>query len=408
VITYDGDLLSPHVLADPYPELARLRQAGPIVWSSRWHGWYTADYAVAASITRDVDKFSSERFANFARSTASDGTQTLADSYPSYRLLAKWLSFIDPPEHTRVRKLVRDAFSPRAMRSLQAFVDSTARELVASLRHGVEVDLLATFAYPFPLRVVSHMLGIGEDKAVAVKVWSDAIMPVILGGAGDVDRHRNADHALSEMAGLFGELIAERRSRPGPDMISGLLAASDGDSVLTDDEITATCMITLFGGHETSTDLLLNAVRALSAAPEKAAELRAAPAQAMSGAVEEFLRFDSPTKGYVRWVRERVEVAGESLTPGERVLIFISGANRDPARFPQPDVLDFTRSPNPHLTFGVGIHHCIGAGLARMEAAAGLRALLDRFTSFHIARQDLEWHRTLMSRSLERLPVVFT
>jgi cytochrome P450 len=128
----------------------------------------------------------------------------------------------------------------------------------------------------------------------------------------------------------------------------------------------------------------------------------------MASAVEEFLRYDSPTKGYVRWVKETVEVAGESLTPGQRVLVFISGANRDPAKFGRPDELDFGRSPNPHLTFGLGAHHCIGAGLARMEAAAGLRALLDRFGSITVVDGDLDWHRTLMSRSLEKLPVVLT
>jgi cytochrome P450 len=407
LITYEGDLLAPNALADPYPELKAMREAGPIVWSTRWSGWFTADYGVASAITRDLEHFSSERFANFDTHGHATKAPSLVSSYPSYQLLAKWLSFVDPPDHTRIRGLVREAFSPRSMRRLEDFITSTARELAGRIEPDAEVDLVEVFAFPFPYRVISQMLGVSNDQAATVKQWSDAIMPVILGGAGTQDRHRDADYALSQMADLFTGLIADRRGRPGSDMVSNLLRATDGDNVLSDDEIVATCMISLFGGHETSTDLLLNAVRALSASPEQLAELRAAP-EMMASAVEEFLRYDSPTKGYVRWVKEEVEIDGESLTPGQRVLVFISGANRDPARFTEPDVLNFERSPNPHLTFGVGIHHCIGAGLARYEAAAGLRALLERFASMRVVGGGLEWHRTLMSRSLESLPVVFS
>jgi cytochrome P450 len=403
MITYDEDLLSPAALADPYPFLARLRELGPAAWSPRWSGWYVADYQSAAAIVRDTQHFSSERFANFDKARAATTSASLLETYPSYRLLSKWLAFMDPPDHTRLRALVHKAFTPRTLQRIEGFVTDTADRMAAALPLDEPFDLIERIAYPFPLEVISRLLGITTDEAIAIKRWSDDIMPVILGGARAANRHDVADRALREMAEFLGKAVEAHRANRRADLIGDLIEAQDGGDLLGDDEIIATCMILLFGGHETSTDFILNAARALHDWPDQAEMLRARP-ELIDSAVEELLRYDSPTKGFVRWVVEPVTAGKEQFQPGQRVLLFIAGANRDPARFTLPDALQLTRSPNPHLTFGLGVHHCIGAGLARMEGRAALAALMRR-GSIRVLDQELHWHHTLMSRSVAELMV---
>lgn len=393
------DLLVPAAIRDPYPHYAALRER-PVRWNARWRGWVVTGYPECRAVIRDDAAFSSEKLRNHA-----NGRGRQADRYPNLDLIGTWMSFVDPPDHTRLRRLMTKAFTPRAIEELRPTMRRAAVALVADLPAGREVDLVAALTYPFPLGVIAALLGLPAEDAPLIKDWSDDLLPIVLGGAATPDRYARADRAIGELAGYLRAEIASRRHFPREDLITALVRARDDGDALTEDELVGSCMILLFGGHETSSNLLANAVLALERHPAQRDLLRERP-DLVGSAVEEFLRYDGPTKGAIRWARTDTEVGGLRIEAGQRVLALIAAANRDGRRFVDPDALRLDRSPNPHLEFGVGIHHCLGAALARAEAVTLLPMLLDRFTGFEIDPDRLEWEPTILSRSLRRLPVV--
>jgi cytochrome P450 len=314
------------------------------------------------------------------------------------------VSFLDPPDHTRLRRLLAGAFTVRRARALEPFIASTVAELLDTLPTDEPIDFLGDFAFPFPVTVIARLLGLPIEDADLFKRWSDDLMLVVLGAAGTPDRHERAAAGLGEMAAYLHAALADRRRRGlGDDVLSGLLQAQAEGHQLSDEEVVAAGMILLFGGHETTTNLVANSLLALDRHPEAADRLRADPAL-LAGAVEELLRYDGPTKGVVRWVRERTWLAGHELQPGERVLVSIAAANRDPATFERPDDLVVDRSPNDHLAFGHAAHVCLGAPLARSEAAAAIGSILPRH-DVEIDRASLAWRPTVFSRSLDSMVV---
>lgn len=383
------DLLAPAAIRDPYPHYAALRER-PVRWNARWRGWVVTGHPECRTVLRDHTAFSSDRLAGRAR-----------EGYPNLDRIGGWVSFVDPPDHTRLRGLMSATFTPAAIRAMVPAIRRTAEELVAALPTGREVDLVAELTYPFPLRVITALLGLPAEDAPLVKEWSDGLLPVVLGAAGSPDRHARADRALGELAGYLRGHLALRRREPRDDLVTALVSAGGA----SEEELVGSCMVLLFGGHETSSNLLANAVLALERHPEQRDLLRDSP-ELVGSAVEEFLRYDGPTKGAVRRARTDTEVGGQRIEAGQRVLALIAAADRDGRRFTDPDALRLDRTPNPHLEFGVGIHHCLGAALARTEAATLLPVLLDRFASFEIDPDRLDWEPTIMSRSLRALPVV--
>jgi len=394
------DLLASSVVRDPYPYYAALREK-PVRWNPRWRGWVVTGYPECRAVLRDAATFSSEKLRNYSGS----GRAGRLDRYPNLDLIGTWVSFVDPPDHTRLRRLLAKAFTPRAVEELVPTMRRLAGNLVAGLPVGREVDLVPALTYLFPLAVISALLGLPDGDAERIKAWSDDLLPVVLGGSATSDRYRRADRALGELAGYLRAEIAARRRAPREDLITALVRARDGDRALTEDELVGSCMILLFGGHETSSNLLANALLALNDHPEQAARLLAEP-ELTGPAVEEFLRYDGPTKGAVRWARTGTAVGGQPVEAGQRLLVLVAAANRDGRQFTEPDVLRLDRTPNPHLEFGVGIHHCLGAALARAEAAVLLPVLLDRFAGIEVETGRLDWEPTILSRSLRRLPVV--
>jgi cytochrome P450 len=383
------DLLAPAAIRDPYPHYAELRRR-PVRWNTRWRGWVVTGYPESRTVLRDHTAFSSDRLAGSAR-----------EGYPNLDRIGSWVSFVDPPHHTRLRRLMTAAFTPRAVRELTPTIRRTAEELVAALPADCEVDLVPELTYPFPLRVITALLGLPVEDAPLVKEWSDGLLPIVLGASGSPDRHARADRALGELAGYLRGHLALRRRNPCDDLVSALVR--DGDA--TEDELVGSCMVLLFGGHETSSNLVANALLALHRHPDQYDLLHANP-ELVDPAVEEFLRYDGPTKGVVRRATGDTELGGERIEAGQRLLVLVAAANRDDRRFADPDELRLDRSPNPHLEFGVGIHHCVGAALARAEASALLPVLLDRFARVEIDPDRLSWEPTILSRSLRALPAV--
>jgi cytochrome P450 len=257
--------------------------------------------------------------------------------------------------------------------------------------------------------VIATMLGAPVADRDRFREWSDELALVAFGTGGSdrAGRHERALRGIQEMDAYFRELVELRRSAPGGDMLSAMMAAEEGPAgegdALTDDELVSMCALLLFAGHETTTNSIANAVLALLRHPEQLARLRESP-ELLNTAVEELLRFDGPIKVINRWVVADTEIGGRAVAAGERVHLVLAAANRDPAKFPDPDRLDLTRSPNPHIAFGKGIHACIGAQLARMETRIAVGRIVERLPGLALDG-DVTWKSSLASRSLEALPV---
>lgn len=318
---------------------------------------------------------------------------------------------LDPPEHDRLRRIVTRHFGPpHAPDRVDSMVPDLRRivtGLIDGLTGSTEVDIVDQFAYPFPVTVICELLGVPREDESRFHVWVEAIVQALDPGVGDpaeVQRKRVA--AMQEMGQFFAGLVDAHRRAPGADLLSALATDDGPDGRLTDEQLLATSFLLLVAGHETTVNLIGNGTLALLRHPDRLAELRANPDLTPS-AVEEFLRYDGPLNmATLRHTTEPVSIAGIEIPAGELVMVSLASANRDPDRYHRPDELDPHRDAS-HLAFGYGIHHCLGAPLARLEADVAFRTLLDRFPALSLAAEptELTWRESTLIRGLARLPV---
>ncbi|MGW7331702.1 cytochrome P450 family protein [Streptomyces sp. NPDC054840] len=307
---------------------------------------------------------------------------------------------MDPPDHTRMRKLVSRAFTPRRVEALRAPIRRTADRLLDALGTEGRTDLIASYAAPLPIAVICDLLGIPDDHRRDFRAWTNELI------APDPSRPQAAKQAIGAMLAFFTELIAHKRRHPADDLLSDLIAVrdSDGDR-LSEDELTSLAFLILGAGYENTVQLIGNAVHTLLTHPEHLARLRLEPSK-LPEAVEELARYEGPVLLAIRrFPTEDVTIGGVTIPAGETVLLSPAAANRDPARFSHPDRIDFDRDTSGHLALGHGIHYCLGAPLARAEAEIALAALLDRFGSLALAESESQWRRSLRSRGLVELLV---
>ena len=398
----DPDLLSEETLADPYPVLAELRERAPVHWSERYRAWLLTGHAECDAAHRDP-RFSSDRIAPvLARLEASGGPEPLIRTL---RVLAGWMVFKDGTEHRRLRGLVNRAFTPRAVARLREAVEDTADALLGAVRARGEADLVADLAFPLPAIVIAELLGVPPADRDRFKSWSEDVASLVFGAVDDASRHDRAQAGMAELVAYFDALID---GASGDHLLAHLITVrtDDGDA-LTREELTAMCTLLLFGGHETTTNLLSSGVLALLRHPEQAALLAADPDAVVRPAVEELMRFDGPARISARVMAADAQLGDRTLRAGDRAYLVLAAANRDPAVFAAPDELRLTRSPNPHLGFGVGTHYCLGAPLARLEGAVVFPRVLEQLPDLRLAHDDLRWKPTLLSRSLAALDVRF-
>ncbi|MER7865433.1 cytochrome P450 [Amycolatopsis japonica] len=306
---------------------------------------------------------------------------------------------LDPPDHTRLRKLVSAAFTVRRIAQLRPRIEAITAELLDAVADFDEVDLIKALALPLPIRILTEMLGVPEDEAGAFHGWTE----ILTASALPVDE---LDAAAAEMLRYVRKLLAEKRANPGTDLLSALVTVHDGDDRLTEHELTSMVFLLLIAGHETTVHLIGNATLALLENPAQLAALRANP-DGMPAAVEEFLRYESPVHAAMRYAKEEIELGGVTIPAGSLVIVSLLAANRDPARFPGADALELDRADNPQLAFGHGIHHCLGAPMARLEGGIALSALLTRFPELRAAvpAESLRWRVSMVMHGLEALPV---
>lgn len=391
------DPLSPEFIADPYPFYRMLREAGPVHRHPVTNSWVLTRYDDMVEVLRDDVRFSADR----TQSENAIPAPRTADG----RELPRSMLSADPPDHTRLRTLVNKAFTARRVRELTARIQTITEGLLGDLDGRAGADLIAEVAYPLPITVIAELIGVPPEDREDFKAWSGPIA-LALGPATPPDVARAALEGRNQLVAYFDRIIESRRAEPRDDLLSALVAAEDAGDVLTHGEVLAMLLLLLIAGHETTVNLIGNGVHALLRHPDQLERLRAEPSLAKS-CVEECLRFDSPVQLTGRVVLQDTEVAGQAVTRRQSVTTLLASANRDPDRFPDPDVFDIARDPNPHLSFSAGIHFCLGAMLARLEAQVAIPAIVERFPKLRLASEELRWRPAVVLRGLEALPVAF-
>jgi cytochrome P450 len=331
------------------------------------------------------------------------------DSQPEFRELARmlnlWLIFMDPPEHTRLRKLLNKGFAPAAVEGLRPQIEAIVDRMLGPLERGSAVELMSVFANPMPVRIISEMLGVPEALHDTFAGWSRAI--AVFRGNPDrtVEQARAAQDALIALTDFFRKTVAERRRNKGNDLISLLIDIEEDGDVLSEEELYAQCIALLFAGHETTRNLIGNGMYTLLKHPQETAELREKP-ELIRSAVEEILRYESPVQFTARVLKEDIEVCGQRIPKRWSILCMLGAANRDPKQFKEPNQLNLKRLNNQHLAFSAGPHFCIGNQLARLEGQIALLNLVQRFPEMKLTGPRPEWAATFGFRGLKSLAVI--
>jgi cytochrome P450 len=400
-----GDLLRPAAVADPFPDLATIRAADPVHWSVRHRAWLITRYDDVAAVHTDP-RLSSDRMTPLLEGLRAHGSS--ARLVRMMEVLAAWMTFKDGADHRRLRFLVNRAFTPRVVARMREQVATITDGLLDALPPSGEADLVAGYAYPLPAIVIAEMLGVPSADRDRFKAWSGDISSLVFGAVDDPDRHDRAEFGMTELVEYFQGLIEAAEGGGDETLLDHLVRVrGEGGDALSQDELLAMCTLLLFGGHETTTNLLSSGTLALLRDPAERERLEADPALA-EAAVEEFLRFDGPAKVSVRVAAEPIELRGKTIARGDRVFLCLAAANRDPENFADPDRLDLSRAPNRQIGFGVGPHYCLGAPLARLEGQVSIPLVFRRLRGLRLVEDaNLEYAPTLLSRSLRALPVTY-
>jgi cytochrome P450 len=404
-MSYVFDLGNPATNANPFPEFARLRAEDPVHWSPAMKAWIVTRHADVKQVALNNKQISANRLTPFFK-TNPEYQKGSIESLVRY--LNHWMVFRDPPDHTRLRRLFNKAFTPTSVENLRPNIEDIVAHLIdgmeAKASRGETVDYIADFAYPLPASVIMDLLGVPRADLQVVKEWSDDIALFI--GTAQVagNKYLRAEAGAKAMAGYFRALVEDRTARPRDDMISLLVLARDDRDALSTDEIIGTAILLLFAGHETTTNLIGNGFLYSMKHRGEWERLVAEPSLAGT-AVEEFLRYDGPSGALARVAAADLEMGGKTIREGQRVFAFMNSANRDPEAFEDAERFDIGRVQNPHLTFGFGIHFCLGAPLARLEAQIAATRLAERLPGIRLSGTEPEWHDSLILRGVKSLPV---
>ncbi|WP_406838184.1 cytochrome P450 [Streptomyces sp. AHU1] len=394
------DPWDPAFVADPYPAYEELRARGRVHYYEPTNQWLVPHHADVSALLRDrrLGRTYQHRFTHedFGR------TAPPPEHEPFHVLNDHGMLDLEPPDHTRIRRLVSKAFTPRTVERLKPYVEGLAGELVDRLVEAGGGDLLTDVAEPLPVSVIAEMLGVPESERAPLRPWSADICGMYELNPSE-EAARKAVRASVEFTEYLRGLIEARRKEPGDDLISGLIAAHDEGDRLTEQEMISTCVLLLNAGHEATVNATVNGWWALFRHPGQLAALRADHAL-IPTAVEELMRYDTPLQLFERWVLDDIEIDGTTVPRGAEIAMLFGSANRDAAVFEDPDALDLSRAENPHISFSAGIHYCIGAPLARIELAASMSALLTRAPGLRLAGEPVR-KPNFVIRGLEGLQV---
>jgi hypothetical protein len=393
-------LLDPEVLANPYPLYHRLRTEDPVHWDPFLHAWVMTRYE---DVVHVLHRFSADRTPR-PEQLARLGLSALE---PVAHVMTRQMLFLDPPDHTRLRALASMAFTPRRVERLRTHIQEIVDRLIDDVVPAGRMDLMADLAEPLPAIVTAEMLGVPVDDHQQLKDWSADFAEMLGNFQHNPNRFARALEAVKAMGAYFQAAIDEQRLRPRDGLLRALMDARLEGAGLSEEEIVANVIITMVGGQETTTNLIGNGVLTLLRDPDAMAHLRRNPAL-IASAVEEMLRFESPSQHTARIAPADVEIGGRRIHKGQAAIVVMAAGNRDPARFPDPDRLDLARQDNRHLAFGWAAHFCFGAALARLEGQIVFDAILRRLPDLRLEHEPLVWRHNLGLRGLTALPVAFT
>jgi cytochrome P450 len=395
VISVDDDLLDPQLLADPYPYYRDLREQRPVHWNERWRGWIVARYADVYAGLHDPRMLADTITPYFETRISAEDRKRFA---LTYEVLNSWPVFVDPPQHTRLRKIFSRSFTPKTVQTMRGIVQAFVTEFLDGWQGQRQVELIDDFGYLLPANVIATIIGAPREDLDSFHKWSWEMNELLHGGVGTPSRMERAQQAIGEFKAYLQGLYERRLKEPRDDMMTWLMEVQRNDTSLTPDDVVYSCMLILNAGHETTQIMIGNTVAALlqNGQWQRLAE----QPQLVKTAIEECLRFNGPMKGTMRAAAEDMQVGGVDIRKGDRVMLLMASANRDPEQFADPDRLDIARSPNPHLAFGHGIHFCLGAPLARLEVEIGLTEMAKRYPGIELA-SPVKYQPRILSRAID-------
>jgi len=398
------DMFTPDVIADPYTYYGRLRDEDPIHWNDTYALWVITRHDDVTWMTRHNELFSSAVFRNdpkpaYPAIDESDlGLYEYVRNYQADQFIQH-----DRPEHLDMRKIVHGYFTPKAMESWRPFVVNAVKELLDAAEEKGSMDVMRDLATPLPVLVIAQMMGVPAEDRPYVRQLAEKLLYI---GRGEYDRMPILTDGMKGMVDYVAPLVDERMDKPGDDFIS-VLASGEKKGVFTRHQVLVNTSLLLLAGHETTINLICNGTLSFIQHPEQWALYKQDPIGRAKWATEECLRYDAPVKSIQRLASQDIEVRGKVMEKNDRIRWFISSANRDPNVFAEPDKFDITRQPNPHVAFGNGVHHCLGATLARVEGQEVFKALAERFPNIQLQSEELDYQPSITFRSLKSLPVTW-
>jgi cytochrome P450 len=398
------DMFTPDVIADPYSYYGRLRDEDPVHWNDTYALWVLTRHDDVTWMTRHNELFSSAVFRNdpkpaYPAIDESDlGLYEYVRNYQADQFIQH-----DRPEHLDMRKIVHGFFTPKAMESWRPFVVNAVKELLDAAEEKGSMDVMRDLATPLPVLVIAQMMGVPAEDRPHVRELAEKLLYI---GRGEYDRMPILTDGMKGMIDYVSPLVDERIVRPGDDFIS-VLASGEKKGVFSRHQVLVNTSLLLLAGHETTINLICNGTLSFIQHPDQWALYMQDPVGRAKWATEECLRYDAPVKSIQRLASQDIEVRGKVMEKNDRIRWFISSANRDPNVFAEPDKFDISRQPNPHVAFGNGVHHCLGATLARVEGQEVFKALAERFPNLTAATEELEYQPSITFRSLKSLPVTW-
>lgn len=398
-----ANLRRPEIHANPYPFYAQLQAQDPVHWDETMGFWVLTRYADVASALND-GRFSRAQGLMKGFNRLPESAQEVAK--PIYDAFSKMMTYADPPYHTRLRGLVNKAFTPRAVEAMRPHIQEVVDSLLDAVAAKGQMDVIRDLAYPLPILVIADMLGLPGTERQRFKDWSDDLFAILGLVQHTPDLMNQAAQSLVEMTDYITTISRERAAQPRDDLLTGLVMAVDEGQRLSQEELVANISLLLGAGHETTSHLIGNGLLALLQHADQMDQLRGNPSL-VDRTVEEVLRYEGPVQIVYRSVTEDIELDGRRINRGQLVNLMFGAANRDPAQFSEPDRFDITRNEGRHVGFGLGIHFCLGAALARLEVQTAFTTILRRFPDLRLAADTLAWQAHPTFRGLQSLPVAF-
>jgi cytochrome P450 len=399
------DFFSPEFFKNPYPVYERLREEDPVHWNPLLNAWMLSRYDDL------IKAYQSSSFSNdwpsvwrFAIPLEEEDQARVARCLQFY---GRWLQAADQPKHTRLRGLAHKAFTPRTIERLQNRIQQFVDEmLLQAARMDGRMEIMRDLAMPLPVAVITELLGIPNTDREQFKTWTETTLAFGTYTHPTSEQLKEVEDSILALTDYMKEIINERRKKPQEDLITALTQAEEQGSFLSEEELIANCVLLLIAGHETTTNLIGNGLLALLRNPDQLWYLRHNPAL-IKPAIEELLRYDSPVQWTPRMLAEDLELGGKEMKKGQFIWLGMGSANHDPSQFKNPDQLNIARDGGRHVSFGYGIHYCLGAALARMEGQIAFSTLLNRFPALALETEEADWRPFFHIRGLKSLPVTF-